>query len=101
MKLTNRVLRSFRIAKVYFPGHSKRVVALSMSPVDDTFISGSLDKTIRLWDLCSPNCQEGLILGHLQHLRCSMIGFVSGQGLSSAVMASSSSSPPRQLHLSD
>uniref|UniRef100_A0A673I1S2 Twinfilin-2-like n=1 Tax=Sinocyclocheilus rhinocerous TaxID=307959 RepID=A0A673I1S2_9TELE len=47
----------------YFPGHSKRVVALSMSPVDDTFISGSLDKTIRLWDLRSPNCQ-GLM--HLQ-----------------------------------
>ncbi|KAF7711641.1 hypothetical protein HF521_000652 [Silurus meridionalis] len=47
----------------YFPGHNKRVVALSMSPVDDTFISGSLDKTIRLWDLRSPNCQ-GLM--HLQ-----------------------------------
>uniref|UniRef100_A0A2I2ZFY2 Uncharacterized protein n=1 Tax=Gorilla gorilla gorilla TaxID=9595 RepID=A0A2I2ZFY2_GORGO len=29
----------------YFPGHSKRVVVLSMSP------------TIRLWDLQSPNCQ--------------------------------------------
>lgn len=28
-----------------------------MSPVDDTFLSGSLDKTIRLWDLRSPNCQ--------------------------------------------
>nr|XP_060162583.1 WD repeat-containing protein 82-like [Globicephala melas] len=47
----------------YFPGHSKRVVALSMSPVDDTFISGSLHKTIRLWDLQSPNCQG---LRHLQ-----------------------------------
>uniref|UniRef100_A0A3P8X2K4 Twinfilin n=1 Tax=Cynoglossus semilaevis TaxID=244447 RepID=A0A3P8X2K4_CYNSE len=47
----------------YFPGHIKRVTTLSMSPVDDTFISGSLDKTIRLWDLRSPNCQ-GLM--HLQ-----------------------------------
>ncbi|XP_013380004.1 WD repeat-containing protein 82 [Lingula anatina] len=41
----------------YFPGHTKKVVTISMSPVDDTFLSGSLDKTIRLWDLRSPNCQ--------------------------------------------
>ncbi|KAK2089347.1 WD repeat-containing protein 82 [Saguinus oedipus] len=47
----------------YFPGHSKRVVALCVSPVDDIFVSGSLDKTIRLWDLRAPNCQ-GLV-----HLR--------------------------------
>ncbi|CAK8687771.1 WD repeat-containing protein 82-like [Clavelina lepadiformis] len=41
----------------YFNGHTKRVVCLCMSPVDDTFLSGSLDKTIRLWDLRSQNCQ--------------------------------------------
>ena len=34
-----------------------RVVTLNMSPIDDTFLSGSMDKTIRLWDLRSPNCQ--------------------------------------------
>jgi len=41
----------------YFPGHTKKVVTLCMSPIDDTFISGSLDKTVRLWDLKSPTCQ--------------------------------------------
>ncbi|XP_069141823.1 WD repeat-containing protein 82-like [Argopecten irradians] len=41
----------------YFPGHTKKVVTLNMSPINDTFLSGSLDKTIRLWDLRSQNCQ--------------------------------------------
>ena len=41
----------------YFKGHSKRVVSLDMSPKDDTLLSGSLDDTVRLWDLKSPNCQ--------------------------------------------
>ncbi|KAJ8304346.1 hypothetical protein KUTeg_017929 [Tegillarca granosa] len=33
------------------------VVTLNMSPVNDSFLSGSLDKTIRIWDLRSQNCQ--------------------------------------------
>eukprot|EP00088_Acartia_fossae_P067697 TRINITY_DN8477_c0_g5_i1.p1 TRINITY_DN8477_c0_g5~~TRINITY_DN8477_c0_g5_i1.p1 ORF type:complete len:319 (-),score=63.75 TRINITY_DN8477_c0_g5_i1:368-1324(-) len=41
----------------YFAGHNKKVVTLCMNPSDDTFLSGSLDKTIRLWDLRSNNCQ--------------------------------------------
>ncbi|XP_071960836.1 WD repeat-containing protein 82-like [Antedon mediterranea] len=41
----------------YFPGHTRKVVSLSMSPIDDSFLSSSFDKTIRLWDLRSPNCQ--------------------------------------------
>jgi len=36
------------------------VVSLSMSPVDDTFISASLDRTVRIWDLKSTACQ-GLV----------------------------------------
>lgn len=40
----------------YYPGHEKKVVTLCMSPVDDKFLSGSLDQTIRLWDLRSPAC---------------------------------------------
>lgn len=41
----------------YFPGHKGRVVSLEMSPVDDGFMSGSMDKTVRLWDLRSPYCR--------------------------------------------
>ncbi|KAL3320197.1 WD repeat-containing protein 82 [Cichlidogyrus casuarinus] len=40
----------------YFQGHTDRVASLSMSPIDDTFLSGALDKSIKLWDLRSPNC---------------------------------------------
>lgn len=47
----------------YFTGHTKKVVSLNMSPIDDTFLSGSLDKTIRLWDLRSPTCQGLMTLG--------------------------------------
>lgn len=35
----------------YFCGHEKRVTTLCMSPADDTFLSASLDQTVRLWDL--------------------------------------------------
>lgn len=41
----------------YFPGHQKKVVTLCMSPLDDMFLSGSLDKSIRLWDLRMQSCQ--------------------------------------------
>ena len=34
-----------------------------MSPVDETFISGAHDKTLRLWDLRSPNCQGLMHVG--------------------------------------
>lgn len=34
-----------------------RVVSLSKSPVDESLISGSLDKSVRIWDLRSHNCQ--------------------------------------------
>ena len=35
----------------YFRGHTKKVVTLCMNPTDESFLSGSLDKTIRLWDI--------------------------------------------------
>ncbi|ERN09203.1 hypothetical protein AMTR_s00014p00249480 [Amborella trichopoda] len=52
----NRCLRNFK-------GHKERVVSLCVSPINDSFMSGSLDHTVRLWDLRVNVCQ-GLL-----HLR--------------------------------
>ncbi|KAF8896208.1 WD40 repeat-like protein [Infundibulicybe gibba] len=38
----------------YFKGHKGKVVSLEVSPIDDGFMSGSMDKTVRLWDLRAP-----------------------------------------------
>ena len=35
----------------YFKGHKAKVISLEVSPIDDGFMSGSMDKTVRLWDL--------------------------------------------------
>ncbi|KAG7089873.1 hypothetical protein E1B28_011512 [Marasmius oreades] len=35
----------------YFKGHRGKVTSLEVSPIDDGFMSGSEDKTVRLWDL--------------------------------------------------
>ncbi|KAG8907163.1 member of Set1p complex, histone methyl transferase [Tulasnella sp. 403] len=41
----------------YFKGHKKTVVSLEVHPLDDGFMSGSMDNTVRLWDLRTPNCR--------------------------------------------
>jgi hypothetical protein len=41
----------------YFKGHRDQVVAVCMSPKTDAFLSASLDKTMRLWDLRTNACQ--------------------------------------------
>ncbi len=57
-----RHLSSLFSSSSYFRGHNKRVVTLCMSPTDESFLSGSLDKTIRLWDLRSANCQVTVLV---------------------------------------
>lgn len=46
----------------YFRGHKGKVVSLEVSPIDDGFMSGSVDKTVRLWDLRTPTCRGLLSL---------------------------------------
>lgn len=38
----------------YFEGHENKVVTLQMAPQNDTFLSGSVDEAVRLWDLRTP-----------------------------------------------
>ncbi|KAJ3273288.1 WD repeat-containing protein 82 [Terramyces sp. JEL0728] len=40
----------------YFKAHTDKVISLEVSPQDDTFVSSSIDKTVRFWDLNTPNC---------------------------------------------
>lgn len=39
----------------YFKGHTAPVTALALNPSSDTFLSCSLDNTVRLWNLSSPS----------------------------------------------
>lgn len=57
----------------YFKGHTKKVTGLKMSPQDDTFLSSSLDETVRLWDLRTPNCQG--LMTTLSGMGPSVVGF--------------------------
>ncbi|VFQ93470.1 unnamed protein product [Cuscuta campestris] len=41
----------------YFKGHHDRVVSLSMCSRKECFISGSLDRTVMLWDQRAERCQ--------------------------------------------
>ena len=55
----------------YFKGHRDRVLSISMCPAADTFISSSLDATVRLWDLRQNACQ-GLI--HMPRVSAAVAG---------------------------
>ncbi|VDP28043.1 unnamed protein product [Schistosoma margrebowiei] len=60
---------------------SGTVVSLCMSPIDDTFLSGSMDSTIRLWDLRSPNCHVCLASQPAKELLCGIAVHQEGKGV--------------------
>ncbi|PWN44250.1 WD40 repeat-like protein [Ceraceosorus guamensis] len=41
----------------YHRGHKAKVTTLQMSPLDETFLSGAVDESVRLWDLRSSHTQ--------------------------------------------
>jgi COMPASS component SWD2 len=40
----------------YFNGHKRKVTNIEVSPQDDSFLSCSLDNSVRLWALDTPKC---------------------------------------------
>ncbi|KEQ80611.1 MAG: Uncharacterized protein AUREO_013910 [Aureobasidium pullulans] len=46
----------------YFKGHTDKVTSLQLCPSNDTFLSASLDHTVKLWDLRSSTPQGSLNL---------------------------------------
>ncbi|CAM9318624.1 unnamed protein product [Choristocarpus tenellus] len=44
----------------FFQGHTDKVISIAMSPVDDHFMTGSTDRTVRLWHLTRPQCMAVL-----------------------------------------
>ena len=58
-----------------------------MSPVDDIFLSGSLDNTIRLWDLKSANCAVSIYFSLL--ILIGAASFLSLEGSDASEWASS------------
>mmetsp|Transcript_29452 Transcript_29452/g.59747 ORF Transcript_29452/g.59747 Transcript_29452/m.59747 type:complete len:355 (+) Transcript_29452:411-1475(+) len=51
----NKILRNFS-------GHTGEITNISMSPVDDTFLTSSADKTVKLWTLEKAGCVAELHL---------------------------------------
>lgn len=51
----------------YYRGHNAAVTTIALSPSSDNFISCSLDNTVRLWSLNSPNA-SGLLKLHAPYL---------------------------------
>lgn len=74
----NRYLRSFS-------AHTAAVVCVDMSPKEDLFTSASMDGTIRLWDLRSPDCQGVMRSSDSSTLRSAVAFDPTGAVLASAV----------------
>lgn len=44
----------------YFTGHTRKVISLCVSPNGNSFLTGSMDQTLRFWDPKVPRCHATL-----------------------------------------
>lgn len=47
----------------YFKGHKEQVTALEVNPLSESFLSASLDRTVKLWDFRSASAEGNLDVG--------------------------------------
>jgi COMPASS component SWD2 len=88
----NKILRKFR-------GHTDKVTTISMSPADDSFLTSSLDRTVRLWTLGSAACLAELKLPNETENQA--ISVFDSTGLVFAVTAAMAGGAGHYLHLYD
>lgn len=82
-----------------FRGHTDLVTAMSMCPADDTFLSSSKDRTVRLWTAKSAGCLAELKLP--DKTEGAPIARFDSTGLVFAVTASMTGGQGHYLHLYD
>lgn len=69
----------------YFKGHQGMVHSLCMNPQNDTFVSGSLDGSIKLWDLKSPTLTASISIKGSPHCSIDPSGKVLGVTSANAI----------------
>ena len=91
----NKILRNFS-------GHTGDITSISMSPVDDMFLSSSKDNTVRLWSLDKAGCVAELHLPPTSGLASAPYACFDGSGLVFGVSTSlDDSSGDHAIHLYD
>jgi len=84
-----------------FKGHSGKVIAISMNPADDTFLSSSIDGTVRLWNVQQAGCQAELKLPPSGEASGAPLAAFDSTGLVFCVTAAMSNGTGQYVHLYD
>lgn len=90
----NKILRKFR-------GHTSRVKCLAQCPADDTFLSTSMDRTVRLWTLQSAGCLAECQIPTEVNPKSNPLAVFDGSGLVFGIAAQKSDLSGHYLHLYD
>lgn len=65
---------------VDFPAHDGDVVSISLSPDGNTYVTGSVDKTCRLWDIREQKPKQ-TFFGHQSDVNSVCVSFWNGHQL--------------------